>query len=807
MKNTGILRYVMDTTRVCLLFLFLAGILWGLPVKASDLKRVPDERWVAWTEKPSSSWENAFVTGNGRHGMMVLGNWHDERIICVHEELFIRGWNPTEISVPVTNYMLPEVRKLIKKGKEREASMLLTDEANRQLCDMGAFQRWPLMPHPAFDLCIRDWKDLSITPLRYRRQLNLETGEALVYREDMAGETVETVFSSRTHNVNVVRLKAGQGKKLNVALSLKETPGRKGLHFEHNLDSAFRDVSSSAVLGWLMYHAAYSTTSGGYDGLARVTLKGGRMLVEGQELKIEDAEEVLVVIRITPFMDIQLSDISMVKKELSRLPDNYSRLLKPHAQKHGEMFRRMQLDLGCADKWKETPTEKMLAETKQRGVTPLFLEQVHAMGRYLLISSSGKYPPPLQGIWGGSWKPAWIGGFVWDSNINLAISAASMGNLQECAESYINYVESLLPGWRLNSKNYLGCRGFIVAHYNDPLNGYLTHFKSAFPWMFWAGGAGWNIRPFYEHAVLTGDKEFMQKHVFPLYREMAEFYEDYLVKGDDGLFHICPSISPEHGAVGKRSWLSKDATMDVAIAREVFTLLCEMGKECHACPEDMKKWKSYLEKLPSYRINEDGALAEWVDKNYMDDYNHRHNSHLYPVFPGTELVGASADSVLRKAAGVALDKRFAFDTSSAHGLIHIALQAARLRDVDKVRQNITRFCKRQYLYEGLVTSHEPSRVIYNLDAILSFPRLLMEMLVFTEPGRIALLPAWLDDYPDGVIRGIKICGGHTLDMSWKDGKLVSLTIYGKNDEILECDYAGEKKQIHLRKNRTYIWKL
>lgn len=103
------------------------------------------------------------------------------------------------------------------------------------------------------------------------------------------------------------------------------------------------------------------------------------------------------------------------------------------------------------------------------------MEQVAAMGRYLLISSCGKYPPPLQGIWGGTWKPAWIGGFVWDSNLNLAISAASMSNLQECAETYATYVERLLPGWRLNAQNYLGCRGFIVAHYNDPLNGYLTH--------------------------------------------------------------------------------------------------------------------------------------------------------------------------------------------------------------------------------------------------------------------------------------------------------------------------------------------
>lgn len=776
-------------------------------VGASESGSASSGRWITWSEKPSSSWENAFVTGNGRHGTMVLGNLQNERIVCVHEELFIRGWDPAKVTVPVTADLIPKVRQLMEEGKSDAASALLTNEADRQLRGMGAFQRWPLIPHPAFDLCIKDWKDTSTEFTHYRRQLNLETGEALVCKRDVKGQIEEAVFSSRVHDVNVIRLKASRGKKINIMLSLEETPGREGNHFEHNLDNSFRSVNSNAVPGWLMYRASYSTTPGGYDGLARVTLKGGRMTVEGQGLKIEDAEEVLVVIRITPLADGNLSDMPAVKKELSRLPDSYRQLLKPHSSEHGEMFRRMQLDFGCETGWKTTPTEKMLAEAELKGVTPLFLEQVHAMGRYLLISSCGKYPPPLQGIWGGGWKPAWIGGFVWDSNINLAISAASMSNLSECAETYCNYVESLLPGWRLNAKNYLGCRGFIVAHYNDPTNGYLTHFGSSFPWMFWAGGAGWNLRPFYEHAMLTGDKRFLQERVFPLYREMAEFYEDYLRMGDDSLYHIYPSVSPENAPVGTGTWLSKDATMDIAIAREVFTLLCQMGEEFYTCPEDIRKWVSYLERLPPYRINEDGALAEWVDENYADIYNHRHNSHLYPVFPGTELLGDDVDQGLRNAAGIALDKRSAFDTSSAHGLIHLALQAARLKDVDKVCLNLERFSKRRYLYDGLVTSHEPSHDIYNLDAVLSFPRLLMEMLVFTQPGQIEILPAWSNDYPSGTVKGMKIYGGHTLDMSWKNGKLTSLAIHGGSNEMLECSYQNIKRQFQLKNNRTYYWKL
>lgn len=790
------MKYFLNILIVCLSF----GC--SLQTDTPDLQKISSGRWVAWSAHPAKNWEDAFVTGNGRHGTMVWGHSGDERIICVHEELFIRGWDHTKETVPVTASLLPEVRRLIDEGKNNQASSLITGEADRQLVAMGARQRWPLIPHPAFDLRIQ-YPDRPVSVSgKYRRQLDMETGVASVFCDGENGIT-ESVFSSRDHNVNVIRLKAGKQGKINTLLSLEETPGRQGVHFEHNLDSAFLSVESEAVPGWLTYSATYANDPGGYEGLARVTLKGGKMEPEGSYLRIENADEILVLVRITPSVDGEISESATVRQELSGLSESYEELLLSHSKEHGEMFRRMQFDLGCAPEWKETPTEQMLETVDKQGVTPLFMEQMHAMGRYLLISSCGKYPPPLQGIWGGGWKPNWIGGFVWDSNINLAISAASMSNLPECAESYCSYVESLLPGWRLNATNYLGCRGFIVAHYNDPENGYLTHLGASFPWMCWPGGAGWNLRPFYEYAMLTGDNEALEKRVLPLYREMADFYEDFLVLGSDSLFHITPSVSPENAPNGNDTWLSKDATMDVAIAREVFGILLDMGKQFGLPREEMNKWESYLDRLPEYRINEEGALAEWIDLDYPDVYDHRHLSHLYPVFPGSQLARNKGNEQLIRAARVALDKRFEFDTSSAHGLLHLALQAVRIGDIDKVVKNLDRFARRRYVYDGLVTSHDPNHQIFNLDAILSLPRLFMEMLVYTEPGKIELLPAWPEEYAGGQLKGVRVFGGHTLDISWKDGELVDAVLHAGQDDSYEIIYRDKTKQLELHKGETY----
>lgn len=761
-------------------------------------------RWIIWSEQPATAWQDAFVTGNGHHGTMFTGAPGNERVICVHEELFLRAWDRDKIAVANISGLMSLVRGLVDSGQLTKAAELANDEARNQLRSMGAEQMVPVSPHPAFDINIHTETEGTISA--YRRQLNQETGEAAISWHDNNGDVEQSVFSSRVHDVNVLRIRGMNGRQLSVSLSLDETPGRSGKVGEMDVKQAFRSIKSTAQAdGWLSYQAQYSNDSGGYYGLARVTTKGGEMTMVNNHLQIKNANEILIVVRITPLRFGSTSGDAFVQNELSHLPAAYDELLKPHVKLHGEMFRRVTLDLGCAAKWATTPVEKMLAEAHEKGATPLFLEQMHAMGRYLLISSSGKYPPPLQGIWGGGWTPAWAGGFVFDSNVNLAISAISTGDLSECAESYFNYVERLLPAWRLNAVSYLGCRGFLVPHYSDPEKGYLNHFLAGYPWMYWPSGAGWNLMPFYEHGMVTGDTSFLRKRVLPLYLEMADFYEDYLTKAEDGYYHISPGISPENSVGENKTILAKDCTIDIAVAREVFEHLLRMGEILALDKRYVEKWKRFRDQIIPYRVNKDGALAEWAVEGYPDNYAHRHSSHLYAVFPGTEFLQPDANPAFLQAARVALTKRFKYDTESAHGLIHIALMAARLHDTEKIMTNLDRFAERNYVYNGLVTSHNPEHEIYNLDAVLSLQRLLSEILVFSQPGRIEFLPACAKTFPAGQLKGLRIHGGHKLDISWSDGHLISATVHaGKNDDCLFA-YAGKTKRIRLIEGKQYAF--
>ena len=758
----------------------------------------PEGHWVIHGEKPAEKWEEALLTGNGNQGAMVWGITTNERITFVHEELLLPSWPRNKDFSVNTSELLPEVRKLIKQQKFSEAAQLACKEASLRQKKLGLEKErmlWGPTPHPAFDLVIE--RENTEQPKKYGRYLNLETGEASVHWSNSSGDFVQSSFSSRAHNVNVVQIKALAKSRLNLSLRLEETPGRTGKYLGLDLEKALKSASH-AQTDQLYFHAAYDKDPGGYEGLARVTQKGGTGEVKDNSLKIKNAREVLIILKVNPLEDAINPERNKVWDEIIQYPEKYDRLLRPHATEHVKQFRSVTLDLGQGQNWAE-PTEQMLSEAKTAGATPLFVEMAHAMGRYLFISSCGRYPPPLQGIWGGSWNPRWAGGFVFDSNVNLAISGGSVGNMHESMNSYFSFIERLLPAWRDNAKKYLGCRGFLVGHYIDPESGSLHSFNSKFPWMYWPGGAGWNIRPFYDHFLLTGDKDFLSRRVFPLYREMADFYEDYLTEGNDGFFEISPGLSPENTPGNSNSQLSFNTTFDIAVAREVFQVLINAGKELGANKEEIGRWQAIRDKLPTYLVNEDGALKEWATPLLDDNYNHRHTSHLYPLYPGFEFLEKETPGYLLDAAKVALEKRFQVNTTSAHGLIHIAFMAARTKDKAIIKGNMDRFAKGGYLYSNLATSHEPDGYIFNLDGIFSFPALVMESLVFSLPGEIELLPAWpADTYPSGSVKGVLARGGFSVDIQWENGRLASALIHSKNGGSCIIKYNGEATEIETR---------
>lgn len=57
----------------------------------------------------------------------------------------------------------------------------------------------------------------------------------------------------------------------------------------------------------------------------------------------------------------------------------------------------------------------------------------------------------------------------------------------------------------------------------------------------------WLLYPFWEYYQVTGDNDFLENRLYPLLRQMGDFYEDFLTETEeDGTYIFAGSISPEN---------------------------------------------------------------------------------------------------------------------------------------------------------------------------------------------------------------------------------------------------------------------
>ncbi|CAM5665641.1 hypothetical protein SAURM35S_00186 [Streptomyces aurantiogriseus] len=243
--------------------------------------------------------------------------------------------------------------------------------------------------------------------------------------------------------------------------------------------------------------------------------------------------------------------------------------------------------------------------------------------------------------------------------------------------------------------------------------------------------------------------------------EVALFYEDFLTRTDeDGRLVVVPSYSPENRPANA-SWGALNAAMDLSAARHALLTAAAHHPEN---PEQADRWRALADRLPPHRINADGALAEWAWPGLDDTYDHRHLSHLYGVWPLDEINPYDTPR-LAAAAHRALELRGA-ENDSAHGHLHHALIAARLRDGDRVAAALAQVLEGDFFHASLMSAHYPHRDVYNADAAHTLPAVLVEMLVQSTPGRLVLLPALTPALPAGELRGVRTRFGADLDLTW-----------------------------------------
>ncbi len=757
---------------------------------------VPERGFISST--PAETWEQGLLSANGAIGANVMSQPIDETVIFTHAGLFLPQGPPT--MPPDQSARLFEIRRLIDQGLYKQATQLQFNLSGQE-----SFM-YPDPFVPAFDMGITMNSDKEIHD--YIRSVNFQNGETLVHWSDKNGTYERRLFVSRADGIAVMRITASKKGLLNCELKLKRTIPSSKLSYNHVQGSMevasthISDVKIAAEGDYLSYSNKYTKAYPGslhaLEGLARVIVTGGSKTTNRENITVTGADEILVVLDMELLYDPDKSMKESMKKDLESVSTDYQALLSRHAKIHGGLFNRMKLDLGGGTDHLQT-TEKLFELSTNDNLNEALIEKEFDAGRYNIISCTGNYPPVLQGIWAGTFVPDWASDFTHNGNVPSAISSILMGNYPELMLAYTSYIESIVPWLEINAKNLFGARGVVLPS-RSTTNGYNNALAGSFAGGFWVGGAGWAAHYFYDYYLYTGDKKFLAEHALPFMEKCGLFFEDYLYTGPDGKYIFSPCQSPENTPGNTNSQGSFNATMDVAVAKELFANLISASRELGLNKDRIPVWQKMLTKMPDYMIDENGMIKEWLTPKLTNNDAHRHSSQFYALFDGIpeEISGNPAlTEAFRKSINYKLEKHWKGKGSGfmSFGLVQLGQAGASLGDSAIVNESLKHMVNRFWL-SNMASMHN-HKSLFNMDISGGMPAVIIKMLVYSDPGRIKLLPALPSSWPSGEISGV-LCRGQIEIKSLKwDKKSIRVSLVSGKDQTISLDSPGGSRKVNL----------
>ena len=702
------------------------------------------------------------ISGNGHMNIEVLCDPYSEQILFRHESLLTPIKQPYE--TPNIADIFPQVRQMVLDGKYREAAELAYRTWRQRGAPAGHFTL------PAFTMHLDFPKTASVK--NYLRAVDFESTELKIHWTDERGDWVREVFTSPPDNVVVQRLTSPKGQKVNVRIALQKfsmgTRAQGGFFGGRISQSEVKqDFNDERLIYKCILDPAVNNN--GYAGMVRVVRDGGTARMDGDMLVIENASSAMLLTRIEYFSDYSENRVEALQKAVEGLNPDYPALLERAREVQSEMLNRITVDFGGASQHGLSSEELLSAQRSSPGYAPAYLEKLFEMCRYWFILTSGKYCSMQAET---------------NANINLQIAPGVQGDHREGMDAYFNWMESLVPDFRINAKNIFGMRGAHYALTPNQQSGVDTHFDHAdstgemWPHPYWLSAGGWCLRPFWDHYLVTGDLEFLRKRAVPAYKDLALFYEDFLTVTDkDGNYIFVPGFSPENnpGNLDPACMMVLNTSMDIAVCREVLTNLVEACELLNIEADNVPKWKAMIAKLPPYLLESDGTLKEYASPTLADRYVHRHISHLYGAWPGDE-TDPDRTPQLAKAVVVA-DRHRIPERLAAHGRCHRALVGARLKDAYMVDSELRQLIEEGNVGPTLRCSHDPYAGPMP-DAQGGIQLIMIEMLAYSRPGVIEVLPALPPSLLKGSMNGMLLRTSARLDkLAWDmEARTVDLTI-------------------------------
>ena len=791
--------------------------------------------------RPAHYFEEALPIGNGTMGGMVYGGTEVERISL--NDITLWTGEPCNMNVysPEAHKTIPAIREALRKGDYREA-----DRLQREV--QGHFSQ---NYQPLGDLTI-EYLDTLEQVSNYRRWL------------DIGNATAHTVWHRGTYQYAVEYFATHPDSGMVIRLT---TDNPKGIHARISMGCQLPHLTTATMDGTLTVdgYAGYASLPSYYDAKEKFAYDPKRGIhfrtkvkVAASDVGFDDGvievngnkEVTIYVVSATSFNGYDKDPVKEGKPyrqiadaRLDRLASkNYTDLQNRHMNDYKNIYDRVKLSLGT-EKEDARPTDEILREYVNEGIFNPQLEALYFQyGRYLLVSCSRtpNVPANLQGLWNESILPPWSCNYTSNINVEENYWAAETAAMPEMHLSFLSFMKELQGSGELTAKAYYGVdKGWCLAHNTDiwamtcPVG---LHTGDPM-WANWNMGGAWVSTHIWEHYTFSLDKDFLSEY-YPVLKGAAEFCLGWLISTKDmgvegkEFLITAPATSPENCFITGQGYHGRTCYggfADIAMIRECLTdarnaaVLLKMDKDFIAEAD------AALAKLQPYKIGKKGNLQEWFYDWEDEDPHHRHQSHLFGVYPGHNINdGVNSKEAIHRAASKTLelkgDQTTGWSTGwrvnlyarlhDARNAYHIYRKLLSYVSPDGYRGPDAR--RGGGTYPNLLDAHSPFQIDGNFGGCAGVVEMLMQSeydlnhnvnansLAAKPQISIELLPALPDNWKDGFVSGIRARGGITVDMTWRDKSVTTLTLTAQRACKVTLLMNGERSVVKLKKGKNVL---